>query len=344
MLLNSQVFRITVTQLTIRSPCRLHLSLIDLNGALGRIDGGFGFAIEEPCVVMSAHDRAPGIHLKVPSSLKPEIMSVLTSITDHYDKSINSFTLTLDKSYPAHIGLGSKTQILMCAGRLVLQFLEEDFDHYELCKLIRRGGTSGIGYVTFRYGGFVLDVGHEFGVGKEKETFLPSSASHANPALTLFRANMPENWVILLTTLDVKPGAYAQEEVNIFQQYCPIPRSEVESICHYLMFMLLPSLINEDLTSFGQALNEIQNQGFKRVEISLVHPKVQELLGFLKTWNVPSSGLSSFGPTVFTIFSSKEEALQIKEAIQAEFNGYEPEFILTRPNNRGYEFLRACQR
>ena len=32
----------------ITTPSRLHFSLLDLNGALGRIDGGFGLAIADP--------------------------------------------------------------------------------------------------------------------------------------------------------------------------------------------------------------------------------------------------------------------------------------------------------
>ena len=44
----------------ITTPSRLHFSLLDLNGALGRIDGGFGLAIADPHFQIVA-ERAPVI-------------------------------------------------------------------------------------------------------------------------------------------------------------------------------------------------------------------------------------------------------------------------------------------
>jgi beta-ribofuranosylaminobenzene 5'-phosphate synthase len=35
-------------QIRITTPARLHFALIDLNGALGRIDGSIGLALNEP--------------------------------------------------------------------------------------------------------------------------------------------------------------------------------------------------------------------------------------------------------------------------------------------------------
>ena len=48
----------------IRSPSRLHLSLIDLNGSLGRIDGGFGFALDTPNFVIEFNDCDDSIENK----------------------------------------------------------------------------------------------------------------------------------------------------------------------------------------------------------------------------------------------------------------------------------------
>jgi len=37
-----------MSRIAIRTPSRLHFSLIDLNGGLGRIDGSAGIAIAQP--------------------------------------------------------------------------------------------------------------------------------------------------------------------------------------------------------------------------------------------------------------------------------------------------------
>jgi beta-ribofuranosylaminobenzene 5'-phosphate synthase len=46
--------------IVVTSPSRLHFSLIDLNGELGRVDGGIGVALNEPSlkIEVSAVDEA----------------------------------------------------------------------------------------------------------------------------------------------------------------------------------------------------------------------------------------------------------------------------------------------
>ena len=45
----------------VRTPSRLHITLIDLNGSLGRIDGGVGLALNEP-------------HIEIKGELSDEIV------------------------------------------------------------------------------------------------------------------------------------------------------------------------------------------------------------------------------------------------------------------------------
>ena len=40
----------------IKTPSRLHMSLIDLNGSYKRIDGGIGLAIQEPQFVLESEE------------------------------------------------------------------------------------------------------------------------------------------------------------------------------------------------------------------------------------------------------------------------------------------------
>ena len=48
------------SKITITSPSRLSFSLLDLNGELGRVDGGLGLALDRPCFALDAH-RAKGV-------------------------------------------------------------------------------------------------------------------------------------------------------------------------------------------------------------------------------------------------------------------------------------------
>ncbi len=44
----------------VKTPARLHLGLVDLNGDLGRIFGGLGVAIDQPNVVLEAR-KSPSV-------------------------------------------------------------------------------------------------------------------------------------------------------------------------------------------------------------------------------------------------------------------------------------------
>jgi beta-ribofuranosylaminobenzene 5'-phosphate synthase len=41
----------------ITTPCRLHITLIDMNGELGRVDGGAGLTLSSPNVKITAEGR-----------------------------------------------------------------------------------------------------------------------------------------------------------------------------------------------------------------------------------------------------------------------------------------------
>ena len=45
----------------IKTPSRLHMSLIDLNGSYKRIDGGIGLAIQEPQFVLESEETESGV-------------------------------------------------------------------------------------------------------------------------------------------------------------------------------------------------------------------------------------------------------------------------------------------
>jgi len=179
-----------------------------------------------------------------------------------------------------------------------------------------------------------LDCGHRFGENEEKQSFLPSSASNAKPARTILRYDFPENWYILVIILNVAAGASNVEEINIFQEHCPIPIEEVQQVSHHVLMQLLPGIIEKDICTFGKAINEIRKIGFKKVEVSLQHEKVKKLIQFLEQ-NSPCAGMSSFGPTVFSVFKTEEEAQIMLKEITQKFSDIGFTSYITTANNSG---------
>jgi beta-ribofuranosylaminobenzene 5'-phosphate synthase len=319
------------------------MSLIDMHGGLGRIDGGYGFAINSPeFVIEFQHDENPsttGWNYSGPDNYGELIKEIIAQISTRFGITYSNLQISINQEIPPHIGLGSKTQLALSIAQGLCELKNLHPSIEELTQLVRRGGTSGVGYRIFAEGGFVLDGGHSFGPGKEKTTFLPSSASRAPPPPTLLRYPLNAAWRILLITLHVKPGANKQEEVDIFQRHCPVKASDVAEISHRILMLLLPGFAQQNLEWIAQAQRFINHHGFKAIELGLQHIAVQELLRWIEETYPYPSGMSSFGPTLYLIAPTDVDANSLKNEIQTKIsNSYQNiggSISIVQPRNTG---------
>ncbi|MFX1301751.1 MAG: beta-ribofuranosylaminobenzene 5'-phosphate synthase [Promethearchaeota archaeon] len=329
-----------MTSLRITTPCRIHLSLIDENGYTGRVDGGIGLMLDRPNVVFEASNNAKEFKIEANKYYRESIEvinEIASKVFKRYNISNKNFHFNLKRYFPSHVGLGSKTQLSLAIATAITKLKNiNHLTHKDLTKLVERGGTSGIGWKGFKTGGFILDGGHDFGKGKEKETFLPSSAStSANPALTIVRHEIPESWRFILVIPNVKKGAYGDEEISVFQNYAPIPRSEVNEVSHQVIMKILPGIIKNDLLCFGEGIKRIQSIGFKKIEIGLQHQVVKDLLNFFENCGLKAYGMSSFGPSVFGVVESVSEAEKILKEVQKNQKHHGGHIYICKPNNCG---------
>lgn len=329
-----------MVKIRVTTPCRIHLSLIDENGYTGRVDGGIGLMLDRPNVIFEASNHAEEFKIEAHKYYRESIEVIneqASKIFKAFNISNKNFHFILKRYFPSHVGLGSKTQLSLAIAVAITKLKNiSDTSLKDLTRLVNRGGTSGIGWRGFEKGGFIVDAGHEFGKGKEKETFLPSSASkEANPALTILRYPIPEHWRFVLVIPNVKKGAYGDEEISIFQSHAPIPKEEVNEVSHQILMKIVPGIINNDLECFGEGLKRIQNIGFKKIEISLQHEIVKKTLTFFEEYGVKAFGMSSFGPSVIGIVESDDEANNLLKAVQLHLNGNRAHIYLCKPNNYG---------
>ncbi|MBY9007446.1 MAG: hypothetical protein KGD63_11880 [Candidatus Lokiarchaeota archaeon] len=318
------------------------MSLIDENGYTGRVDGGIGLMLNQPNVVFEASNSAKEFKIEAHKYYRESIEIInekASKIFKKYNINNKNFHFNLIKYYPSHVGLGSKTQLSLAIANSIAKLKNLEINHRELTKIVERGGTSGIGWKGFLTGGFILDAGHEFGIGKEKENFLPSSASKsADPALTLLRYDIPENWRFVLTIPNIKKGAYGDEEVSIFKKYTPIPKEEVNEVSHQILMKIIPGLLKNDLDCFGEGLKSIQSIGFKKIEIKLQNKVVKDLLNFIDNYGAKAYGMSSFGPSVVGIVDSDFQAKKMLQAIQDHLKDIGGHFYICKPNNIGAKY------
>lgn len=294
------------------TPCRLHFGLIDLNGALGRVDGGIGVALNEPTVRLKVERSEEDRVLGAPS-ISEELMELMERIKSYF-RLDGHFEITIERIIPRHVGLGATTQLYLAVARALTELSGLKIPVRELAISVARGGTSGIGVAAFEFGGFILDFGHTFGAGGQKQSFMPSSHSRAHPPRYI-RFPLPDDWYFVCAIPDAE-HIHGLREVSIFQTCCPIARADVERLCHLLLMKLIPSVLEEDIESFGEGLNQMQTLGFKRIELELQNEVVRNLSAALRE-EAYGAGLSSFGPTVYALARGKEHAHELSELAQA---------------------------
>ncbi|MBW9220910.1 hypothetical protein KKP91_01690 [Methanothermococcus sp. SCGC AD-155-M21] len=332
--------------LTLKSPSRIHIGLIDLNGNIGRVDGGMGISLDYPNFLIEGRESS---EIEIEFDINKKIMD---NNLENTLKNIENKLLTISKRVlnyigedgiyinvkdiiPLHSGLGSGTQMALSTGMLISKIYNRNLDIKTLSDITDRGGTSGIGVYSFEKGGFIIDGGHAFGKGKDKENFAPSSASKnvRTPPL-IFRHDF--SWYIVLI-IPKGENIYGDREVNIFKKYCPIPLNETQRICHIILMKMLPAIVEGDIVPFGGGINELQYLGFKKIELDLQRGIVKDLLRDLQ--KIGYSGLSSFGPTIYSICEDKESLKRVVETSEEFFDnhGIDGDIIITKCNNEGFK-------
>jgi beta-ribofuranosylaminobenzene 5'-phosphate synthase len=278
---------------------RIHITLLDLEGKYNRLDGSVGVALKKPRIVVSLGD-CQEVNLELPFKV-PKIC--------------------IEEDYEPHIGLGRTTQYLLSIAKLAAEYNFKKLSAIELAKLVKRGGTSGVGVYAFEYGGFIVDGGHS---KKVKNTPLPSDYSTAPPPPLIARFNFP--WYIYINIPEKGRRIFGNEELKIFKE---VKLEGVDTLARIVLIELIPSVAERDLEGVLDAIDKIQYLGLKKVEVMLQSDEVKDLMRKLRSKGFPA-GLSSFGPTIYTFVRSKREG----EELVSLFGG-----IVTEPNNEGAKVL-----
>lgn len=322
-----------INKVRITTPSRLHFSLIDLNGKLGRIDGGFGLAITEPNFRIIA-EPSTDIHVES-DSYHERACAILAQLQKTYH--FPGINIKFISEIPTHSGFGSGTQLCLGIAAAVNVLYDLRLSVLELANVVGRGGTSGIGIAAFENGGFIVDGGHRY--PEQKSSFLPSAATDdVSPPPILLRYDFPK-----LPLLIVMPNCsriFGDAELELFRSLCPQSASVAPRLSHLLLLQILPAIIENNMHSFGKALNEIQTFGWKKVEIDAQGDELKQTLEFLQTNGALGAGVSSWGPAICAVC---EDVTGLKAKtenfLQTLPNG--GSCFVTFPNNVGVEIERT---
>ena len=316
----------------IETPSRLHFGLIDMNGEIGRIDGGVGLALQNPHTKIKVR-KAEGIHVEC--EVEPEIVerlrTAIQNVCNHYH--FPGAEVKVTERPLAHVGLGSATQTFLGAAHGICMLYGTEASSVDLAYLVGRGGTSGIGVASIQTGGFIIDGGHSFRRDENsKHGYSPSSASSGmRPPPVLAQHDFPD-WDILVM-VPLGEGASGLREVTLFKVVCPIPLDQVQRMCHIILMQMLPSIIEKDLETFCRSMEDFQELGFKIFELRAQTQLLHDCMKFLKASGGTGVGMSSWGPSVFA-FGEDLTSLQEKADKWLDDHGG-GETVLTKANNTG---------
>jgi len=309
-------------KICVKTPARLHLGLIDLNGDLGRMFGGVGVGIDQPNIILYAQQAEQFLVTGKESALATQLMQ---RFFQNYLVS-SSVHLHVEEIIPAHSGLGSGTQFALAVATALAKISGVKVSTPELSLAMGRAQRTGVGTAIFQKGGFVVDGGKK------------TAQNTAFPPL-IYQQPFPRDWRFIVALPNVKKGLFSSEEKSAFTQLPPMPAEEVAKICRLTMFKLLPALAEKDLESFGEALTAIQivtGNYFAHVQGGTYsNIAIAEALTFLKQLGVHGFGQSSWGPAVYGIVKqdkAQETLKKVKKYLAKNVGG---DAFVAKANNQG---------
>ena len=320
----------------LKTPSRLHFGLVDMNGEIGRIDGGIGLALESPHTTIEV-TKADRVLVKCES--EPEIIDRLRNAIKNVCAHFNlpgAHVNVLERPLP-HVGLGSATQTFVGAAQGICKLYGIEATSPELAYLVERGGTSGIGVAAIQAGGFVIDGGHSFRRDENsKHGYTPSSASSGmKPPPILVRHDFPD-WDILVV-VPLGEGASGLREITLFKVVCPVPLEQVQRMCHIILMKMLPAVLEKDIEAFDGAMLDFQKLGFKIFELRAQTQLLHDCLQFLKDNGGHGVGMSSWGPSIYAF---GEDLAPLKQKVDEWLENHGGgASVLTKANNTGMQFV-----
>jgi beta-RFAP synthase len=234
---------------------------------------------------------------------------------------------------PAHAGLGSGTQLALAVASGIRRLHNLPLEIEEDALRLGRGGRSGIGIGLFHRGGLVVDGGH-------------GSQSRVAPIVSHLR--FPEHWRIIVVLDPHRGGVHGHDEASAFTALVPMPEIDAAQICRLVLMKALPGLVEQDIVSFGDAIEQLQillgnyfaaAQGGGRFS----SPAVGSVLAALRAAGAHGIGQSSWGPTGFAFASSAKEAERLAQLATKHPAGKGLDIQVCSGLNRGAEIVTQIQ-
>ena len=322
-------------EILIKSTARLHMGFFDLHGGLGRKFGSIGLSLATPTIELYAQ-MSNQLEVKGIASATDKIASIAQQFITKLNL-YGSVRFNIRQHIPEHAGLGSGTQTALAIGAAISQLYKLNLTTAQIAEITGRGGRSGIGIAAFDYGGLLIDGGRAAGANATL-----NQLSLKVPPL-LARYDFPEDWRVLLILDSSQPGIHGEVEREAFKQLPAFSENLAAHLCRYVLMQAMPAIVEQDLTAFGFAIQELQShvgdyfapaQGGRYAS-----QQVGAVLQALQNMGVACFGQSSWGPTGFAVFENELEAEKHLQQLKAIFLDSHLSWKICSARNAGAEIV-----
>jgi beta-RFAP synthase len=235
----------------------------------------------------------------------------------------------IEAAPPPHSGFGSGTQLGLAVARaLAVAAGLAELDAGDLARRVKRGARSALGVHGFARGGFLVEGGQR---------------APGQLAPLVARPPFPEAWRVVLAVPPAPSGMHGRAEQQAFQALLARQpdRQDAEARCRLVLLGMLPALVEEDLTTFGEALHDFNARSGESFAAfqggTYAGPLVAELVAFVRGQGVRGVGQSSWGPAVFAVVGDEERGRHLALQVQRHFALVPTQVFVTRASPGGAE-------
>lgn len=326
--------------IVLTAPARLHFGLLEISSGEPHQFGGLGVSIAQPQVRCrldwrnraSPDDSTLVVADDSMSRLRIErAMETFRLMELALDGRITTAgKISVEAAIPSHQGLGSGTQLNGSVATLFVAksvfesglphrttadqvwqryFGDEHIDTNDLVHALARSSGRGlrsfVGLGTHLYGGLIVD----HGLHRTNE-----------PRRTIQRYAVP-NWHVVLVRSDEHGTISGEREKDYFSQ-CESPNRHKDRMLGLIQAGIVPAVEASDFVSFCEAVYEFGYLGglvFEPVQGGPFRNQgVEAIVKWLRGLGYCGVGQSSWGPTVYTIVETVDEANWLISKIQTD--------------------------
>ncbi|MEX0794066.1 MAG: hypothetical protein WD045_13095 [Pirellulaceae bacterium] len=307
--------------IAVRVASRIHFGLLSFGASADTLYGGAGIMVNDPWLEVQAR---PSGAFQAEGSHAERINGVADTWSTYFGTLLPPLIVQTAGSMRDHVGLGFGTQLGLAVAKLLSHVAGIDAALPQLVASAARGRRSAVGSHGFAQGGFLYEQGQSL------EGEFPPLA---------YQRPLPEEWRIVLATQRGVRGCHGEQENQGFSALPPVPAEVTQRLKGLIEEGMIPALEAADCQAFGAAVTEygyVAGGCYLPIQPErYAGPICCRLVEQMRGLGIAGVGQSSWGPTIFGICASAEQAESAAEALRQDWSAQEMEILVTAPANHG---------